>query len=209
MVTRVAAGVAAGSALMVLAGCALPTETAVSRTATEQLLIARAVDRATEGLVLPLARGTRVHVDTRYLTGDGASYAASAIRQAVSAGGYALVESREEAEAVFEVRAGALSLEQMRRLVGLPAMSVPVTQTLHVVSLPELSIYSRRDRIGVAEFSGFVYEAASGRPLGAVTPLIGQHRIRSHKLLMVVNWGQQTAEPGETDSDPDKSWLEW
>lgn len=206
---RTAARAAGLLALLALPACALPTETAVSRTATEQLLVSRAVDHAAQSLVLPLERGLRVHVDARHLTGDGAAYAASALRQAVSAAGYALADGREDADAVLEVRAGALSLEQMRRLVGLPAMALPVTETLHVVSLPELSLYSRRDRVGVAEFSGFLYEARTGRPLGAIAPLVGQHRIRSHKLLMVVNWGQQTAEPGETETDPAKSWLEW
>ena len=198
---------AAFAALVAAAGCAQSTETHVARTATEQLLIARAADRAAEGLTLPLPRGARVLVDDAYFRADGGAYAVSAIRAALSKAGYALAASREEADAVLELRAGALSLEQMRRLVGLPAMAVPVTEQLNVVSLPELSVYSRRDRIGVAEFSGFLYEPDTGAPLGAISPMTGEYRIRSHKLLMILNWGHQAVQPGEID--PGDSWLEW
>ena len=105
------------------------------------------------------------------------------------------------------MRAGALSLEQMRRVVGLPPLAVPINETFNVVSLPELSLYSRRDRVGVAEFTGFVYDARTGAPLGAVAPMIGQFRIRSHKVLMVIAWGQQSVDPGERD--PGDSWRQF
>ena len=85
--------------------------------------------------------------------------------------------------------------------------SAAATVSFNVVSLPELSVYSNRDRAGVAEFSGFLYEAKTGAPLGAVLPMIGQYRIRSHKLFMVVTWGQQQAQPGQRD--PGSSWTEF
>lgn len=190
-----------------LAACASTSETNPSRTATEQLLIARAADKAVEGLRLPVPDGTRVFVDDAFFRAENASYAVSAIRNALSMAGYALANDRNSAEAVFELRAGALSLEQMRRVVGLPALAVPINDSFNVVSIPELSIYSRRDRVGVAEFSGFVYDGKTGAPLGAVTPMIGEYRIRSHKVLMVIAWGQQSAEPGEID--PGDSWRKF
>ena len=196
------------SALALAVGaCASTSETNPSRTATEQLLVARAADRAVEGLVLPIPQGSRVFVDDAYFRAENAPYAVSAIRSALSEAGYALVPSKQEAAAVLELRAGALSLEQMRRVFGLPEMRVPINDSFNVVSLPELSIYSRRDRVGVAEFSGFLYEPKTGAPLGAVLPMTGEFRISSHKLLMIVAWGQQSVEPGQRD--PGESWREF
>ena len=189
------------------AACASTSETSPGRTATEQLLVARAADRAVEGLTLPLPEGTSVFVDSAYFSAESSSYAVSAIRNALSEAGFALAPSREAAQAVFELRAGALSLEQMRRVVGLPDMRLPINESLNVVSIPELSVYSRRDRVGVAEFTGFLYDAKTGAPLGAVAPMIGEYRIRSHKLLMMVTWGQQSARPNERD--PGDSWREF
>ncbi|KPF83514.1 hypothetical protein IP78_01925 [Brevundimonas sp. AAP58] len=196
------------TALMLgLAACASTTESNPGRTATEQLLLARAADLAVEGLRLPIPEQARVFVDGRYLTGEGALYATSTVRAALSQQGYRLANDRDEADAIFELRAGALSIEQMRRVVGLPPLAVPINENLNVVSIPELSLYSRRDRVGVAEFSGFVHDARTGAPLGAVTPMIGEYRIRSHKVLMMVTWGQQSARPGERD--PGDSWREF
>jgi len=198
----------AAIALALLVGaCASTTESYTGRTATEQLLLTRAADEAVEGLRLPIPPGSKVFVETRYFQGEGASYATSAIRGALSKNGFALVDDRAQAEVVFELRAGALSLEQMRRVVGIPPLAVPINETLNVVSLPELSVYSRRDRVGVAEFSGFLYDARTGAPLGAVAPMIGEFRIRSHKVLMVVAWGQQSVRPGQ--KDPGDSWREF
>lgn len=190
-----------------LGACASTSETYPARTATEQLLVARAADRAVEGLTLPIPAGSRVFVDDTWFRAENAAYAVSAIRNALSDAGYALASSKTEADAVFELRAGALSLEQMRRVFGLPDMRVPINDSFNVVSIPELSIYSRRDRVGVAEFSGFLYDPKTGAPLGAVLPMTGEFRIRSHKLLMIVAWGQQRIDPGQRD--PGDSWREF
>ena len=200
-------GVAALALAQTRAGCASTSESNPGRTATEQLLMARAADRAVDGLRLPIPPGSRVFVESRYFQGEGSAYATSAVRGALSEAGYALAEEKSQADAVFELRAGALSLEQMRRVVGLPPLAVPINENFNVVSMPELSLYSRRDRVGVAEFSGFVYDARTGAPLGAVSPMVGEYRIRSHKLLMMVTWGQQSARPNERD--PGDSWREF
>lgn len=196
-----------GAVLVVLGACASVTETNPARTATDMLLVNRAADRAVEGLTLPIPQGARVFVDETYFQAENARYALSAIRGALSEAGYAIVRERGEADAIFEVRAGALSLDQLRRVFGIPDMRVPINDSLNVVSLPELSIYSNRDRMGVAEFSGFIYDARTGMPLGAITPMIGQYKIRSHKALMMISWGQQLAQPGERD--PGSSWKEF
>jgi len=199
--------VTAASLAALLCACASTSETYPGRTATEQLLVARAADRAVEGLTLPIPAGSKVFVDDSYFRAENSAYAVSAIRAALSDAGYALAPDKAGADAVFELRAGALSLEQMRRVVGLPEMRIPINDSFNVVSLPELSIYSRRDRVGVAEFSGFLYEPRTGAPLGAVLPMTGKFRIRSHKLLMIVAWGQQSLDPGERD--PGDSWREF
>ncbi len=199
--------IAFSAAVLVLSGCASVTETNPARTATDMLLVNRAADRAVEGLTLPIPQGARVFIDETYFQAENARYALSAIRAALSDAGYAINRDRDSADAIFEVRAGALSLEQMRRVFGIPDMRVPINETLNVVSIPELSIYSNRDRMGVAEFSGFLYDGRTGLPLGAVAPMIGQYKIRSHKAFMVVSWGQQLAQPGERD--PGSSWKEF
>ena len=204
MLSRLIALMAAAA---VLTGCASVTETNPARTATDMLLVNRAADRAVEGLTLPIPQGARVFVDETYFQAENARYALGAIRGALSEAGYAISRDRDSADAIFEVRAGTLSLDQLRRVFGIPDMRVPINENLNVVSIPEVSIYSNRDRMGVAEFSGFLYDARTGLPLGAVTPMIGEYKIRSHKALMMITWGQQRAQPG--NRDPGSSWTEF
>jgi len=128
----------------------------------------------------------RVFVDAGFFPAENAAYAFRAIRAALSEAGYALASTRAEADSVFELRAGAPSLEQMCPVFGLPEVRVPINDSFNIVSVSELSIYSRRDRVGVAGFSGFLYEPKTGAPLGAEVPMTGEFRIRSHKLLMIV-----------------------
>jgi hypothetical protein len=194
---RTLTGVVALAAL--IAGCASTSETRPTRTATEQLLLARAADQAVEGLTLPIPVGSKVYVDDTYFRAENSTYAVSAIRAALSDAGYALSPDKTQANAALELRLGALSLEQMRRVFGIPEMRIPINENFNVVSMPELSVYSRRDRVGVAEFSGFLYDPATGAPLGAIVPMTGQFRIRSHTLLMIVSWGQQSVQPGERE----------
>ncbi len=194
-------------ALLLLGACASTSETYPGRTATEQLLVARAADSAVEGLTLPVDKSARIFVDDAFFRAESAPYAVSAIRASLSSSGHALASTRDQADVVFEIRAGALSLEQMRRVFGVPEMRIPINDSFNVVSVPELSVYSRRDRVGVAEFSGFLYDARTGAPLGAVLPMTGQFRIRSHKLFMIFAWGQQRLDPGERD--PGDSWRQF
>ena len=159
--------------LLLTAACASTTETYPGRTATEQLLVARAADDAVEGLTLPVPKASRVFVDDSYFRAETAPYAVSAIRESLSRGGHALARTREEADVIFEIRAGALSLEQMRRVFGVPEMRIPINDSFNVVSVPELSVFSRRDRVRVAEFSGFLYGARSCASLGVIDPMTG------------------------------------
>jgi hypothetical protein len=101
-----------------------------------------------------------------------------------------------EADVIVEIRLGALSVDQMSRVLGVPRLVLPVAPTLTTVTIPELPLYSRRDRTGVAEFSLFAYRAVTGELVGVATPVgWGVSRIRSHTALMVLSWGEQAAKP--------------
>ena len=83
-------------------GCASTVETAPARSATEQLLVARAADRAAETLVLPIPAGAKVFVDDSYFRAESAAYAVSAVRGSLSSAGYALSPDKAQADAVVD-----------------------------------------------------------------------------------------------------------
>ena len=189
-----------------LASCATSQETNPSRTATEQLLISHAAERAAQQFTLALPAGARVFFDTTYFQGEGSDYAISALRETVLKQGRPLSPSREQSDVVVELRMGALSLDRMNRVLGIPRLTVPVSSDLNTATIPELSLYSRRDSQGVAEFSAFAYDSKTGAPVALGGRFSGGTRIRSHTLFMIFSWGQRQVRPGDPHLDPDPWW---
>ena len=66
--------------LLGLAGCSTSRETEPARTATEQLLISTAVDRALDRMNLKIPEGTKIWVDAENFEGYDQKYAVGAIR---------------------------------------------------------------------------------------------------------------------------------
>lgn len=196
-------------AALVLSACASTNETLPLRTATEQLLVARAAERAAAGFALALPADARVFLDTSSFRGEGADYAASALREAILARGNPITLNRSAAQVVVEVRLGALSIDRMQRVVGIPRLTLPVSPTLTTVTVPELSAYSRRERTGVAEFSAFAYDAETGRPIALGGRVAGTAKIRSHTLFMIFSWGRQEVRPGDDGAGEHKWWNVW
>ncbi|HEY9234733.1 MULTISPECIES: DUF6655 family protein [Phenylobacterium] len=200
-------GLLAGAFL--LSGCATPVETRPGRTATEQLLVSHAAERAAKQLTLPIPAGASVFLDTANFRGEGADYAQSAIREGLVSRGARLSPTREGADIIVEIRMGVLSIDQISRVLGIPSIQVPISPQWTVVTIPELSIYSRNDRSGVAEFSAFAYERKSGKPIAVEVRASGTTTMRSHKLMMVLPWGQQEVRPGDSALDSEPWWKLW
>ncbi|MFC3077484.1 DUF6655 family protein [Phenylobacterium terrae] len=200
---------AAGPLCLGLAACATATETHPNRTATEQLLVSRAVERAAAEFSMALPSKARVYLDASAFRGEGSDYAASAVREALLAQGNPIATSRADADVVVEVRLGALSIDKTQRVVGIPRLTVPVSSNFSTVTVPELSAYSRRDRTGVAEFSAFAYEAATGRPIALGARFSGTAKIRSHTMFMVFSWGDLEVRPDDASVEADQWWKLW
>src|SRR3954469_5206065 len=108
-----------------LAGCTTSRATAPLRTASEQLLLSAAADRAAAQLSLGIPKGTRIFVDTRYFQGYDDGYAIAAVRTQMLKNGLMLVDDRLQAEAVVQVSSGALSTDNKSLLIGIPQLTVP------------------------------------------------------------------------------------
>jgi hypothetical protein len=149
---------------IVLAGCGTTRMSDSKRTATEQLLVSEAIERAVMKIdVRPLA-GQRVFLDTAFLddVADG-KYLTSALRHQLLASGCMLANDRDSAAVVVEARAGTVGTDRSSVIVGLPATSV--TLNGHDTSTPELALAKRSEQRGVAKLSVYAYERETGRPV--------------------------------------------
>ena len=148
----------------VTAGCGTTRWSDSKRTATEQMLLSDAVDRAVKAIDMRPLAGRAVFLDTAFMDDvSDSQYLASTIRHQLIACGCRLASDRGAAEVIVEARAGALGTDRSELLIGIPATSVEFAGS--GTTLPEMAAAKRTDQRAVAKVSLFAYEADSGRPL--------------------------------------------
>ena len=152
-----------------LCGCG----TTKSRSATEQLLLSDAVDRAVASIDFRPLAGRSVYLDTQYIKsvkGGGfinANYVVSSLRQQMLAANCNLQEERSEADYVAEVRIGALGTDAHNVTYGIPASSglssaaSLVPNAPPIPAIPEISIAKKEDEMGAAKLAVFAYHRES------------------------------------------------
>ena len=149
-------------------GCGTTRWSDTSRTATEQLLLSDAMDRAVSLLDFRALAGRRVFLDTKYLEGiTDAPYLISSLRQQMLASGCIVKTEREEADYVVEARAGTVGTDRNDLLYGIPQTKIPVAGALPGIptQIPEIALAKRTNQRGVAKIALFAYNRTTGRPV--------------------------------------------
>jgi hypothetical protein len=148
----------------VVTGCGTTSWSDTKRTATEQLLISDAIERAIMKVDMTPLAGHRVYLDTTALNDvDDKDYLTSTVRQHVLGNGGVLAEKREDAEIVVEARAGAIGTDRSSFLVGIPATNVELAG--NGTSIPEMALFKRSDQRAVAKINLFAYQRDTGQPV--------------------------------------------
>jgi hypothetical protein len=154
--------------LGIAAGCGTTRWTDTARTATEQLLISDAMDRAVSRLDFRALAGRNVYLDATPLAqATDHLYLVSAIRQHMLASGCILKDKREEADYVVEARAGTVGTDKRELMFGVPAVSVPANVPVAAVpsSIPEIPLVKRTEQRAVTKIALFAYNTKTGRPV--------------------------------------------
>ena len=152
------------AAAVPLSGCGTTRWTDSKRTATEQMLVSDAVERAVAAIDMRPLAGSSVFLDTSYMDDvSDSKYLTSTLRHQLVASGCRLAADRAAAEIVVEARSGALGTDRSDLLIGMPATSLEVMG--NGTALPEIAVAKRTEQRAVAKVNLFAYERASGRPV--------------------------------------------
>lgn len=173
--------------LCAVSACSARRETTPQRTATEQLLISAAADRAANQLQLDIPQNAKVFVDAVNFEGLDAKYAVGALRERVLKLGGKLVAERAEADTVVEIRSGALSIDEKRVLIGIPEFDIPIPLTA-ALTFPEIALFKKAERKGVAKFAGVGYDAKEGTLTDAAEAEVGYSRETRWVVLLFISW---------------------
>ncbi len=155
-------------ALCAAGGCGTTKWSDSPRTATEQLLISDAVDRAISAIDFGPLADKDVYLDTRYIvTALDQNYVISTLRQHMLASGCIIKDKPEDADYVVEVRSGALGTNRQDLLFGIPATNLPTVGLLPMgtASIPEIALMKRTNQAAVCKIAVYAYHRMSGRPV--------------------------------------------
>lgn len=149
-----------------------------SRLASEQLVVADAVDEAVAKIDFSPLTGHRVYLDASYIedlkmTPNGnVDYVIGSLRQQMVAYNVLLESKRENAEFIVEARLGAMANDGNEVTYGIPGNSAvakgaaALTPIGAVASLlPEASLSKRTHHLGAAKIGVFAYDRATGEPV--------------------------------------------
>jgi hypothetical protein len=165
-------------------GCASIRTTDPPRTATEQFLLTGAVSEAVEQLSADPLRDRLVWVEAQYLsdtrekTGEVA-FLIGEVRAKLLESGVRLVEKRDQAEVVLEIRSGGIGIDRLEFLLGIPSAYVPgvsnqVGSDGVAVVTPELAIVKSTRQNGFASVAFVAYVATTGELLATSGPFVGR-----------------------------------
>jgi Family of unknown function (DUF6655) len=149
-------------------GCGTTRSSDTVRTATEQLLLSDAIDRAVQTVNFASLAGQTVYLDdSRLQQVVDKDYLISTLRQHLLASGCALRDKRDDADFIVEARAGAVGTDRSDLLFGVPSMNVPQIVPLQPVpaAIPEIPIAKRRDQRGIVKLAVFAYHRETGAPV--------------------------------------------
>jgi hypothetical protein len=172
---------------LILAGCVTNRETDTPRTATEELLISDAADRAAQAITESMPSGSKLFLDTSNFEATDGKYAIAAIREALLRRNDLLVDKKTAADEVVEIRSGALATNDHEVLVGVPSFTVPVPLSGSFTT-PKLALYDRTTQLGVAKFAAVATDAKSGALIAASAPQYGFSHSTKHIVLLFFSW---------------------
>ena len=153
---------------VVAIGCGTTKWTDTKRTATEQILLSDAMDRAVTRLDFRALAGKAVYLDPTYVkTATDWEYLISTMRQHMLASGCILRDKKEDADYVVEIRSGAIGTDRHDLVYGIPATELPSFVALAGVpsAIPEMPFVKKTEQLGTARIAAFAYNVKTGRPV--------------------------------------------
>lgn len=179
--TRVLAFALCGVLALCSVGCSTVRITDPPRTATEQFLLSDAAAEAVDKLSFSTLRGRAVWVDNRYFGASEQEFVLGQMRAKMLLQGVRLVEERETADVVVEVRSGGVGIDRYGFLLGAAASLLPASTVTgnndsggYPIATPELSLLKNVDQRAVAGVAYVAYWRDSGEVVASSGPFIGR-----------------------------------
>ena len=185
---------------LVVAGCASATVTLGDRSATEQELVVRSLQRAVARLDTSSLEGRRATLDLRGLSKD-TGFAREFLAAKLRARGVRVVDTGERADVELKAFALVMGVDQAETLIGIPSIQVPVV----AIPIPEIALFKWNRNCGHSELEIYAFESGTGRLFDHVREAEGRSRFDMFKVLILVSfsWSDLEERPPVRDATPE------
>jgi hypothetical protein len=168
-------------------GCRTEEQTSPPRSATEQLLLSTAADRAMATADLNAFAGRTVYVDFTYFEGYDSKYAEGEIRDALSRAGALLASDAKSADIIIEARAGAYSIDTNSTFFGIPSIPLPVPSTSEIPVLPQVAFYQKLEQDSYSKIGLLAYSKSTGAHIYSSGALDGK-AYNTFRAILFISW---------------------
>jgi len=142
-------------------GCTTTQTSNTARTATEQLLISNAVDRALDKVDFQAFSGRNVYLEEKYIDCVDKNYVIASLRHRLLTAGATLVPAADTAQVVVEARSGGVGTSSSESFLGTPEIALP-----GMLTIPEVRFVTRTRQEGAAKIGLVAYDATTKQVLG-------------------------------------------
>jgi hypothetical protein len=174
-------------ALALATGCTSVTVTGTPRTGTEQLMLTGTFDDALYHVDFSPLAGSKVFLDTQYVTIVDKDWVISSIRRTMAEQGILLESNKDKATVIVEAAFGAYGTDQRDRKFGLPGISLTPSLTtgaaMSTGSSNSLNFSETNQQDAVIKARMFAYEAKTGRLMWETAPLYNAQGVRDHFVI--------------------------
>ncbi|HEX4053093.1 MAG TPA: DUF6655 family protein [Tepidisphaeraceae bacterium] len=186
--------------LAVLGGCATIRVTDPTYTATQLFLESEATRLAVQRISVDQLRDRKVYVDTSYLTtvrenSESLSFRqvpqeylflVAELRAKLLLGGVRLVDKKQDADVVLEIRTGGIGVDHTEFLLGLSALTIPTEGVANIpIDTPELAIVKSTKQFGFASIAVIAYWQDTGEVVASSGPFVGRTAREDYWILGV------------------------
>ena len=163
--------------LVSFTGCTTIRYTHPARTAREQFLMSYAAIQSIKKLDVSSLRCKKVFVDESYFESYDQKFMIGEIRNHLGEYGASLMQSKDNADILAEIRSAGVGINNREILLGIPSIPLPLPlSTGIVVSFPEIVIFKYTRNEGYAAFAMTAFDKDTGSYYSSAGPVLGMTR---------------------------------
>jgi hypothetical protein len=174
-------------AALLLSGCVSRETTSPPRSATEQLLLSTAADRALANANLTIFAGRSVYFDFTYFDSYDFKYAEGAIRDAFSRAGALMAPDNTNADVIVEARSGAYSIDTNQAFFGIPGIPLPIPGTAEEPVTPQVAFYLSQAQVSYTKIALLAFDKKTRAHIYSSGPLDGK-AYNTYTAIFFTSW---------------------